>query len=355
METKKRKKVVNGLVYLVVLVLIGVIVYQNQKISKLSHLLNSASEASEKLMSGQDNMIQNDLSQVPPPVAMGNAQAGYDDLRYQLDAAEEELDMARDQIARNDESPMSMGFQTPDEMLKTSEGRKTLRSALKNGYDHSYGSLFEEMNLSPEKIEQVKEMMADHQMTGMELLARAQDASLTEEERLNLRKQLEELPAQNDTEFAAMLGEENFETYTDYKDRSQERSMIQMLSQNLSFDDTLTGDQKKSLLESMYNNRQDTYSQQNYDPGDVDITDPDDEGIAKFMEMNVLVYDGYIKGVEEAGLSESQEKQLKKYLEKEQAMMKSRMELQTRVASGELDQEEAREEMESGNIIIMEF
>jgi hypothetical protein len=103
--------------------------------------LNSASETTEKVVSGQDNIAPKDLPQVPSPVAMGNAQAGYDDLRYQLDAAEEELDMARDELARKDEASMPVGFQTPEAMLSTPEGRKTFRTALKNGYDQTYSSL----------------------------------------------------------------------------------------------------------------------------------------------------------------------------------------------------------------------
>jgi hypothetical protein len=238
-------------------------------------------------------------------------------------------------------------------MLQTPEGKKKLRNALKNGYDHSYSSLFKELNLSPEKIDQLKELLADQQIASMELRNEPLNASLTEEDRINLHKQREEQNNQNDAALEALLGSEDFQVYEDYKDRSRERSMIQMYSQNLSFDDTLNGDQKNSLLEALYNKRKDIYSQQGFDEENVDLLVPDGEGISKFMEMNVLVYDGYIKGVEEVGLSESQEKQLKGFLEREQAMMKRSMEQQKRVASGELDPETARQEMEEGNSIII--
>lgn len=359
-NTKKWKKVVNGLVYIVVLVLIGVIVYQNHQIRKLSHALNSANESTGKLVSGQDDITQKSAPRNAIPVANRSGQDDYDDLRYQLESAEQELDMAHeqlaDEIARNDENANTMMPGSITEMLKTPEGKKKLRNSLKNGYDHTYGALFKEMNLSPEKIDQLKELLADQQIASMELGNELQNASMTEKDRKNLQKQLEEQNNQNDAALAALLGSDNFETFSDYKDRSRERSMIQMFSQQLSFDDTLTGDQKTSLLESLYNKRKDTYSQLGFDEEDLNgPLDMDDDGISKFMEMNVSIYDGYIKGVEEAGLSESQEKQLKGFLEEQQAMMKKSMELQARIASGELDPESAREELESGNTIIMDY
>jgi hypothetical protein len=75
------------------------------------------------------------------------------------------------------------------------------------------------------------------------------------------------------------------------------------------------------------------------------------------MEMNNLVYDGYIKGVEEAELSESQEKQLKEYLEKEQAREKSSMEQQARIFGGETTEDSTEpdgEVREFSTVIIMD-
>jgi hypothetical protein len=359
-NTKKIIKVVNGLVYIVVLVLIGVIVYQNHQIRKLTYALNSANESTGKPVSVQDDITQKSATRNAAPVAKRNGQDDFDDIRYQLEAAEEELDMAHeqvaDEIARNDENANSM-MQGPMTMLKTPEGKKRLRNALKNGFDQSYSSLFKEMNLSPEKIDQLKELLADQQIASMELSNELQNASTTEEDRKNLQKQLEEQNNQNDTALAALLGDQNFETFSDYKDRSRERNMIQMFSQRLSYDDTLTGDQKKSLLESLYNKRKDAYSQQGYDEENMNFPfDTNGEGILKMMEMNLLVYDEYIKGVEEAALSESQKMQLTKYLEEDQTRMKSSMELQARVASGEIDPDSAKEEGEAeGMAIIFDY
>jgi hypothetical protein len=70
-------------------------------------------------------------------------------------------------------------------------------------------------------------------------------------------------------------------------------------------------------------------------------------------ELQLRVYDGYIEGVEEAGLSESQEQQLKEILESEQARIKSSLERQARIQSGEIDPESDREESMGKNVIIM--
>jgi hypothetical protein len=353
-NTKKRKKIVNGLVYTLVLVLFGVIVYQNHRIRELTYALNSANESTGKPVSVQDKITQKAATRNAVPVASRSGQDGYGALEYQLEAAEEELAMANeqlaDEIARNDENSMMMG---PMAMLQTPEGKKRLRNSLINGYDISYSSLFKEFNLPPEKIEQLKELLADQQIATMESRNGLQNEPLTQEDRKNLQKQFEEQDNLNDAALEALIGSENFQAYEDYQDRSRERNMIQMFSQNLSYDDTLTGDQKKSLLEALYNKRKDTYSQQGFDEENVDPTIPRDEGIAKFLEMNLLVYDGYLKGVENAGLSESQETQLKEFLGRQQAMMKKSMDVQARIASGELDPENAKEELESGNIVIM--
>jgi hypothetical protein len=358
-NTKKSKKFVNGLVYVLVLVLIGVVVYQNHQIRTLSLALESADESTGKIVHGQDDNTQNAATSVTTTVAKRNGPEDYDNLIYQLDAAEEELDMAHEQlaeeIARKDET--SMAPPSPMAMLQTSEGRKQLRNALKNGFDQTYGGLFKELNLSPEKIDQLKELLADQRIKKMELNTRLADGGPpTMEEIQKYQESIEALDNQNDAELEDLIGSEALQALNEYDDRSRERMMIQMFSQSLSFDDTLNGVQKKSLLESLYNKRKDTYAQRGFEEGSItppaDIADGE---MPPMMELNLLVYDEYIKGVEEAGLTESQEKELKDFLEKEQARMKSSMERQARIASGEIDPETAQKEMEEegGTIIIM--
>jgi hypothetical protein len=361
-KIKRIKKVVNGLVYIVMSALVVVIVYQNHQIRILSHALNSANESTGKPVSGQDDIPHKNETRVTTPVAKGKGQDDYDDLRYQLEAAEEELDMVHKQLAdelANKTEPANTMMQGPMEMLKTPEGKKRLRDSLKNGFDISYGVLFNQLNLSPEKLDQLKELLADQSMAMMEIGYEFQGTSPTEEERNKFQQRREELERKNDADLAALLGSQDFQTFMDYEDRSRERMMVQMFGQRLNYDDTLTGDQKKSLIEAMYKERKDLYSRQGFNEGIVNLpTDMNDEGISKMMEMNNLVYDGYIKGVEDAKLSASQEKQLKEYLEEEQARVKSSMEQQARIFVGETTEDSTEPDgelvEEFSTVIIMD-
>jgi hypothetical protein len=355
-NTKRSRKVVNGLVCLTMLGLIGFIVYQHHQIKTLSQALQSANESSGKQTTGQNGIAQK--AATPNKALASKGQNVSDDLSYQLTAAEEELDSAHAQLSdtlvkdAKDEKNIML---SPSDMLKTPEGRKKLRSALKNGLDETYSALFKQLDLSPEKLARLKELLADQSIASMELQNEIQGASPTEENRNNLRQRQEDLKKQDDAALAALLGTADYQTYKDYNDRFEERMMVRMFTQTLGDDDSLTGDQKKALIESMYKARTDAFSQTGEEQNKVMFpSDWNEEGIAKMMAINDRVYDGYTKSAE-ATLSASQTTQFKEYLKKNQAMMKASLKQQARMTGGQSTQgsTEADGDEETGDMIVI--
>jgi hypothetical protein len=337
MNTRKHiMKISYGIIAVLVIVIIGLLVYQQRQIGQMAQ--NDEQEPLAATVTNSNTLNENNTLTPVAEVGREKFSSEVDELKYQLDAAEEELEMARgqldDEIARKAETSMPPLPTTP-------EGEKMMRNGLKNGYDQTYSALFKELNLSPETIDQLKELLADREIARTKSILELYNAS-TEEERKDLQKQLDDKNDQIDDALEALLGSEEFQAFEHYNDSNQDRQMIQKLSGVLSFDDTLSGDQKKSLLESLYNKRKNTYVQLGFnEESPADLLDLDGDGISDTMEVEFIVYDGYIEGIEEAELSESQKKQLKEFLEKRQAIMKSRLEQMERIENGDIDPEEA--------------
>jgi hypothetical protein len=112
------------------------------------------------------------------------------------------------------------------EMMEKPEMREAMRAQQKGMLSMFYGALFKKLQLSPEALDQLKEIQLDKQMAGMAMLGKgdkkAQMAALTAAKE------------QADQAVKELLGNEQYAIYQDYEATVGERMAIGQLNQQLS-------------------------------------------------------------------------------------------------------------------------
>ena len=126
--------------------------------------------------------------------------------------------------------------------------------------------------------------------------------------------------------------------------RPNEREIVILFTESLGPDDKLTDSQQQDLVNAMYQERKNVYSQQNYTEDRITFpSEPDDKGIAMIMDITDHVYDGYIKGAG-AILSPTQMEQFKAYLKEHRDMTESALKLNAQIYGGQTTQESGYQE-----------
>lgn len=340
--TNKTKKILIVLACLLVAVLIGYVIFQNQQIRKLSKDVNSdmtsGSDSAGKDVSGQTDAAQNNTARTGP---VADASNEGDDLKYQLEAAEEELDAANKQLsddaAQKAENAKGM-IEMQRKMLQDPAYQKTLRSTYKGMLDTLYGSLYKDLKLATEKQDEFKELLLDQMMSSMEISLDMLGAEPSEEKRSELQKRMDDLKKQGDDKITSLLGGRDFKTYEAYRETLSERQVVEMFGESLGEDDKLTDSEKETLIEDIYKERKNIYSQQGWAEERVTFSSElNDEGVAKMMDMNDRTYDGYIKA-SGATLTASQQEQFKAYLKKQRDMTESALKMSAQMYGGQTTQ-----------------
>ena len=164
-----------------IVVLIGLCIFQHQQIKRLSRIVSQETlmnnESSVEGPSSQIETRHTDVAKSTNPTAKENNLKSaaenkqltgeeesntdeIDELEYQLDAAEEELDMAHEQLA--DEAAKKAELKKKElELQKKYLESPSYKNTMKDFFDSQYGDLFKDLNLSPEKLDEFKELLVD--------------------------------------------------------------------------------------------------------------------------------------------------------------------------------------------------
>jgi len=339
-KNNKTKWIVIGLSCLLVIVLIGYIIFQNRQIRKLSQGVNPEMTADTvsalKDVPGQNQAQRNIPAQSAAPAAEGFGEV--EELEYQLDAAEEELDAAHkqlsDEAAQKAENSKNM-IEMQKKMLQDPAYQKTLRSTYKGMLDSIYGSLYRKLDLTPEKQNAFQELLLDQMIASLKTSLDTLGAEPSEEKRAEVRQRAEELKKEFDVKVSALLDSGDFNTYESYRDTLSERQVVSGFEESLSDGEKLTEAQMESLIGSMYRERKDIYSQQGWDEERVTfLSEINDQGIAKMMDMNDRTFDCYIKGAGST-LSATQMEQFKAFLKNQRDMTESALKMTAQMYGGQ--------------------
>jgi hypothetical protein len=336
------KKIGIGLAGLVFVALIGYVIFQHQQIIKLSQGANPESvvvnESTGAATPGKDVSAQKAalVSKVGKPSG-----SDVEELSYQLDASEEELDMAHKKLS--DEQRKKAEFsknmiELQKKMLEDPATKKMMRDSNKAMLDTMYGPLFKDLNLPPETLEKFKELLVDQQMVAMEISQDMLGATPSEAQKKEIQQRFDELKKADDVKISELLGNKNLEKYNTYKDRLGERQLVTNFIQSLGASDKLTDAQQQVLVDSLYQERKNVFTQKGYDEKEITFpSEMNEPGIAKLLERTDNTFEGYIKGASST-LSSAQTQQFKTYLKQQRDLAESAMKLTSQMFSAQTTQ-----------------
>jgi hypothetical protein len=333
-KQKAFKGMVIGLACVVLLGLTGFIFYQNQQIKKLSQSAESATPLKDKT-TREANLIPN---ATPIKTSAQNASVskkqGYhsendiEELNYQLNASEEELDMAQKRLS--DEQKKKAEIKKAQiELQKKYMKDPSMKKSMRDMMSVQYSDLFKELNLSPEKLEKFKDLLADEMVAQQEAYMDVGGFGepLSKEKQDELNKRSEALNKEYEDKKNELLGNSDFGKYKTYSERMSERYYVTSFMDSLDTTEKLTEGQKSNLIEAMHSESKslrDEYKKNDKAEQPADMYD--EKGIARMMEMQDRRSEAYLKATKGI-LSASQTEQFKNYLKRQRDLFESSMKM----------------------------
>lgn len=263
------KKIAIGLISLSVLVLIGFAIF---------HYLNKSSQHIN-----QQTVVKQDLTanEIPANIntTLGNvsqstitegevedSEKEIDELHYQLDAAEEELDMANKQLADEKAKELELRKLRHELQLKSAND-PAYREWARKGINNDYDLLFKELNLSPEQLEKLKDILVDNKIDHMTTWTEMQaTTNPTEEKREVFQQRFDDLDKQRDDKINELIGQHKYETYQSWMERGVAMHVVQSFAESLDSNDKLNKDQENELIEIIHREEEKLVSEMGYDP-----------------------------------------------------------------------------------------
>ena len=326
------KKLAFSLIGLFVLALIVFSIFQHKQIKNIFQDSNSETAAVSE--STADTMQKAETQSVPLTTKeREHYEKKIDQLQSQVEDAEDELDSvyaekyAKDSDKDTSDVPsnktafkqFSSSMKT---MLKDPAMKKMLRVQSKANLDITYGALFEELDLTPEELENFKEILTDYRMATVEASYEIVDAKSVDDMK-RISEQTKALRDEYDAKIAAFLGAEDNKKYKAYEETQGERNIVSGFTQTLVPSEQLSKQQEEELMDLMYKERKSYYASTGYDSGEQkEFTLPNEETIAKAVDRLNHTYDKYREAGENI-LSTSQMKKFEEFLKQRRDMNES--------------------------------
>lgn len=336
MDTKKIiKNIAILLICLSLPVLIGLNIYQHQQIKKISNGVTSEKSVNNGSTANATSVKENPEGEKAVQVTTlagkvkpaGNSAS--DDLSYQIDAAEEELDMAKKQLS-DEEAKKAELKKAEKELMKKSMQDPSQKKYMRNYLGIQYGDLFKELNLSPEKLEKFKDMLVDEMMAQQNIYLEREGDTTTpsKEEQKELSQRYEALNKEYETKKSELLGKDDYEKYQTYAERTGERYYVNSFMESLGSSEKLTDTQKNDLIDAMHDEAKNVrYESSNDDNSESSSNRYDEKSIARMLEFEDRQGEAYLKAAKDI-LPASQIEQFKTYLKQQRDMMESSIKMQ---------------------------
>lgn len=131
--------------------------------------------------------------------------------------------------------------------------------------DMEYEPLFEKLELSSDVCEKVKNLMVESQMGYGEINKKGSNAD-SDAERDSLRKRYEETLEQADVELAALLGDQDYQAFVEYRGQSTSRFYVRGFRALLDADEAINDDLANELIGIMYQKQQEVFAEIGVNP-----------------------------------------------------------------------------------------
>lgn len=127
----------------------------------------------------------------------------------------------------------------PMAMFDSPEMRKLMAVEQKGRLDSRYAGLFQALRLSPDKLDQLKQLLVDKQSTAMDVISAAHQQNLIGPGTGgDVRELVQQETAALDDSIRDLLGDTAFEEYQDFERTRAERSIVDRLASRLSYSDS---------------------------------------------------------------------------------------------------------------------
>ncbi|MGA2138789.1 MAG: hypothetical protein ABSH14_08015 [Verrucomicrobiia bacterium] len=135
-------------------------------------------------------------------------------------------------------------------MMKNPQMKEMVRAQQKVMLDRMYGSLSSYLNLPADKLDALKEMLADRQMamvdSGMAMMGGS------ESDRKQAVEETKVIKSDYDKKIQDLLGPQDYSVFQQYEQTANERMSVQMFKNALPADAALTDQQEDNLIAAMY-------------------------------------------------------------------------------------------------------
>jgi hypothetical protein len=140
-------------------------------------------------------------------------------------------------------------------MMKNPQMKEMVRVQQKVMLDRQYGSLSKYLNLPAERLDALKELLADRQMamvdSGMAMM------SGSESDKKQAGEEIKAIKTDYDKKIQELLGTQDYQVFQDYEKTVNERMSVQMFKDALPATDALSDQQEDNLIAMMYQERKD--------------------------------------------------------------------------------------------------
>lgn len=136
-------------------------------------------------------------------------------------------------------------------MMDNPEVQRLLATQQRGALDARYAALFKHLNLSPEQLEQFKNLLVEKRTAVADVMAAARSQGLTgRENRDELRALVQNAQNEVDNNIRSLIGEAGFAQYQNFEQTQPQRAVVSQLEQRLSYSGTpLTGPQSEQLVQ----------------------------------------------------------------------------------------------------------
>lgn len=122
------------------------------------------------------------------------------------------------------------------QLLENPEAQRLMAVQQRGALDQRYGALFRYLNLPPDQLERLKDLLVERQTAAVDVLAAARSQGLNNREnRGEIRSLLEAAQAEVDESIRALLGESGYQRYQYYNATQPQRAAVDRLEQRLSY------------------------------------------------------------------------------------------------------------------------
>jgi hypothetical protein len=258
-----RKKIIKNIFIAIIClslpVLICLNVYQRRQIIKSLNVAVLETSAHKVPTATAPKVKENPVDQKAAQVsniAVKSKTSGnndVDDLNYQLNAAQEELALVNKQLADEETRKAEQKKAQMELQKRYVINSSSMKNSMRKSLGIEYEDLFKVLNLSSEKFEKFKDILVDEMMARQNIFADLGDTNNpSKEQQEEINQRFQAIDREYDAKKSELLGNDGYEKYQAYTERSGERYYVNNFIGSLGSDEKLTDVQKTQLIDAIH-------------------------------------------------------------------------------------------------------